>query len=858
MEPNKVVQDLKTLQDGGREDLIKEGVLEEASVGLRRPKRLSSRGVSAAVIACASPPQKCKKFKCKSAEGRKITRSPEVFLERSPMVSGCVAWVARKRGAGCSSRRSGGSLARRVAAGGRGAVLAGAEACVGRQGAQRGGARVAEAARGKGAVQQAQLPSESMVGPQAAILKERELGDAPKMAAPTVSFNPLPVSSVEGQRVAQKGSSAQERFSADIIVISDEEQDRGETFGIGEVEVGLQSVSHVDGGAVKGGLWNTSLDKGLCRDFKEGSFGSQSALKLGEHVELVDQDGVIFRGRVCGQASGEVYKSRFRVLPEAWQRNVEDDGTGCDAPRFWGGLSGVTVHQEAGRPSDGQSLAVKVRAPLVHRKEGRVKSGAVYPTARESAMPVLMGHGAGSLLDDTPSTSRGAMGRWENQDDEELDFEDEFEERTLPASMAAVKEVTPTVSEVVRGDRSANRRQGLAGNLPRGEVEMGIGMNIRGASGGLLSKGGVDASIQVDSVADSGAGKSEVVEMAVGGVRKEDELSVSMDDVKNVGVANSGVPVKGAVKIVGGSDGIGRRRDEAVRFIMHLIEKGLSAVTIAGKLAGIAFYGKARTGDEASEVWLGCLGGSNKWEMAPQNGRISGGKIGKSDKANTKAHVLGGGARLKRTAKDLSCSDPADGWFSIEQGKISDEAAGGSKGIMNSSRGSMVQTAMHDVGSKMKSKTQLQPAIMKYLTSGAHVKGNVGMLQQLDIRSKEATEKSEVTEVVQGVIQTREGLENSPVYRGDVQSETENHLIKQTSQMDIAGAAGLATGIEKKHQKDIRGVNNLIEADLTKDGKSRDRAIEEAPDRQELDQRTGKAEVTEKGIEWATEGGDKF
>ncbi|KAJ1179062.1 hypothetical protein NDU88_004301 [Pleurodeles waltl] len=166
-------------------------------------------------------------------------------------------------------------------------------------------------------------------------------------------------------------------------------------------------------------------------------------------------------------------------------------------------------------------------------------------------MPVLMGQGAGSFLDDMPSTSWGAMGRWENQDDEELDYEDEIEEQTLPASTALVKEVTPTVSEVVRGDRSENRHQELAGNLPRGEDEMGIAMNIRGASGGLISKGGVDVSIQVDSVADSGAG---------------------------------------AVKIVGGSDVIGRRRDEAVCFIMHLIEKGLSAVTIAGKLAGIAFY----------------------------------------------------------------------------------------------------------------------------------------------------------------------------------------------------------------------------------------------------------------------------
>ncbi|KAJ1208381.1 hypothetical protein NDU88_003767 [Pleurodeles waltl] len=120
MEPSKVVQALKILQDEGREDLIKEGVLEEAWVGLRRPKRLSSRGVSASVIACSSSPQKCKKFKAKSAEGRKASRSPDEFAETSAKVQGSPTWFARKRGAGRSSQRSGGSLARWVAAGGRG------------------------------------------------------------------------------------------------------------------------------------------------------------------------------------------------------------------------------------------------------------------------------------------------------------------------------------------------------------------------------------------------------------------------------------------------------------------------------------------------------------------------------------------------------------------------------------------------------------------------------------------------------------------------------------------------------------------------------------------------------------------
>ncbi|KAJ1209866.1 hypothetical protein NDU88_005238 [Pleurodeles waltl] len=152
MEPSKVVQALKILQDEGREDLIKEGALEEAWVGLRRPKRLSSRGVSAAVIACSSSPQKCKKCQSKSAEGRKVSRSPDEIAETSVMVQGSPKWFARRRGAGRSSQHSGGSLARRVAAGGRGAVLSSAEAVMERQGAQREGVRVGGAGLSKKAV----------------------------------------------------------------------------------------------------------------------------------------------------------------------------------------------------------------------------------------------------------------------------------------------------------------------------------------------------------------------------------------------------------------------------------------------------------------------------------------------------------------------------------------------------------------------------------------------------------------------------------------------------------------------------------------------------------------------------------
>ncbi|KAJ1118090.1 hypothetical protein NDU88_006285 [Pleurodeles waltl] len=80
MESSKVVQALKVLQEAGREDLIREGVLEQAWEGLKRPKRSSAERVSAAVLACTSSeasPKRFKKFKSKSVSGRKVLVSPE-------------------------------------------------------------------------------------------------------------------------------------------------------------------------------------------------------------------------------------------------------------------------------------------------------------------------------------------------------------------------------------------------------------------------------------------------------------------------------------------------------------------------------------------------------------------------------------------------------------------------------------------------------------------------------------------------------------------------------------------------------------------------------------------------------------
>ncbi|KAJ1188940.1 hypothetical protein NDU88_005696 [Pleurodeles waltl] len=63
---SKVFEAFKVLFDDGWEDLLQEGVLEKAWVGLKRPKSASSEGAAAAVMACASPAQSGKKYKQKS------------------------------------------------------------------------------------------------------------------------------------------------------------------------------------------------------------------------------------------------------------------------------------------------------------------------------------------------------------------------------------------------------------------------------------------------------------------------------------------------------------------------------------------------------------------------------------------------------------------------------------------------------------------------------------------------------------------------------------------------------------------------------------------------------------------------
>ncbi|KAJ1097294.1 hypothetical protein NDU88_002419 [Pleurodeles waltl] len=70
----RVLETLRVLQEEGREDLLQQGVLDQEGMGLKRPRRVSSEGVTAAVMACSSPVSG-KKIKQKSIVGRRYAQS---------------------------------------------------------------------------------------------------------------------------------------------------------------------------------------------------------------------------------------------------------------------------------------------------------------------------------------------------------------------------------------------------------------------------------------------------------------------------------------------------------------------------------------------------------------------------------------------------------------------------------------------------------------------------------------------------------------------------------------------------------------------------------------------------------------
>ncbi|KAJ1202851.1 hypothetical protein NDU88_006646 [Pleurodeles waltl] len=522
MEPNKVVQALKVLQDEGREDLLREGVLEQAWVGLKRPKRLSAEGVSAAVAACTSPVKTCKKFKAKSERGRKVARSPQSNEEPFSLIQCPVEGFVGKRRGGCRfPRRQGASLSRRVAAGGRGAASVVAVRVTGRMGAR---AVVAHARSARGP-QRALPPLETGWERKGTSYEERALGGAPKMAAPLVSdWRNKPDLEERQLGAADKMAAPVVIEDDEVVIISDEEE--GELRG--PEGAGDQVLDVFVGAGRKGvGRMSQSISKLFSPRLgkvQSGHLDKRAVFRVGEQVEFVDDSGRELSGKVFGETSGSSSGDRAIVQLDVSQVIWSEAPSGCDTPPASGGQGVKAVYRPSGRMVGDRGTPVKVRAPSAHRPEGRARSGAVRLTSRD----------AFRVYDAQPSTSQGAGDDWDEWCDDLLDYDEDLDFQVPSKQSDRIQRETPGA---VQGGQVPERSHVLsASGFPRGEEGLGgfvvpqggsFGRGAFGCSRASYLQGDkeishkVDAAIQANVVME--VGKLEVSAGSEGSSNKAEE-----------------------------------------------------------------------------------------------------------------------------------------------------------------------------------------------------------------------------------------------------------------------------------------------------------------------------------------------
>ncbi|KAJ1088395.1 hypothetical protein NDU88_001552 [Pleurodeles waltl] len=515
METNKVVEVLRILQQEGMEDLIREGVLEQAWVGLRRPKRSSAEGESAAILACASPdgsPKKGKKFRVKSIAGRKLSASPERRLLGNQLRVDLPGDRAVRRGGIKVPRWSGASFRQRVAAIGRGfpqvAAVRVSEQIVAHDEIQSGRLSVGAHARrrkraGKSRAQHAQLALESE-GSTLSPLKERALGGAANMAAPSgfssvADFN-------KDSHLTVGGEVGDGLMCDEVIVVidSDEELEKGnEFYGEGCSKSLPASVSlSVQGG--RSFQWIPRQVSPMVHRVQEWEVSNQLVLRFGEQVEFLDEQSTVIKGTICGANMDDSTSGLAQVRLDFWQQGERAYPPGCKDAHVSGGHESAVAGQRLGRSAAFQR-PVEVWAPLGHRVEERAQPGAARLTSREVAVreegpSVSNVSGLRSL-----PASQGALSGLPCEE-EALDYEDD------DTNVRPVTVMKASLSKrAVQGDRLAGGKEVLSGNLIRGEVA-----NTQGMVGAVSRNKGVvcdnlsnvDVAIQVEDVGAQ-AGKVE-------------------------------------------------------------------------------------------------------------------------------------------------------------------------------------------------------------------------------------------------------------------------------------------------------------------------------------------------------------
>ncbi|KAJ1215344.1 hypothetical protein NDU88_002953 [Pleurodeles waltl] len=243
--------------------------------------------------------------------------------------------------------------------------------------------------------------------------EERNLGGENKMAVPCTGDNEA------------------------IIVISDEE-DRQEEQMILAYSTG-EPVVHITPGEGSFRQFIPRIVSPMLSKVQEWKVENQKKIKAGEQREFADSSGLVMRGNICGETSGNGEAGRAQLRLDLWQSGVGASQSGCDGTHALGKHEEQSTRQ-LGWPAQVQRLPVKVGAPSGHRIEKRAQSGRVRLTTGRQQIRAWASKDFYPLQEGVPYTSRSAgVADQEVIDDVLLDYEEEDEsEEVFSGQLRAV------------------------------------------------------------------------------------------------------------------------------------------------------------------------------------------------------------------------------------------------------------------------------------------------------------------------------------------------------------------------------------------------------------------------------------
>ncbi|KAJ1108461.1 hypothetical protein NDU88_005837 [Pleurodeles waltl] len=389
-------------------------------MGLKRPKRASSEGVAAAVMACSSPLIP-KKFRQKSVMGRRYSESGGDGV----VVQGCYAadspsvFVGARRGSTRLARCTGALIRQRVVSQGRGAADVSAVAAVDRLGVEASAHAPASKKKAARLHKQAPLPLENIRNRGDGVSEERPLEEGGKMAA----------------RIRDRQET--------ILILSDSDEDGS----LGKFK-GALSVSGFEASP-------SSADRGEIR-LKGIAFGE---------AEVSDNGG------------------RAQVSLDFWSPSCANGVPGCGNSHALSGHEEHRERVEHVRPAFAPGHTVGVSTPLGQREEERVRPGAALPTSGDVPSSTHLSKRCVVYDELSASRSAGGLTQDIGAGEEFLDFEEVNEAEGLVGgvqrglggqgnnksqSFGVLQEQR---NAAVRSDRQGGERSLYcsSGNLPRGK-----------------------------------------------------------------------------------------------------------------------------------------------------------------------------------------------------------------------------------------------------------------------------------------------------------------------------------------------------------------------------------------------------